>query len=248
MSKSKQDIVVSLKGGLIVSCQAEPEKGSMLCEPRDIAGMAKESLDFGACAVRICGYENIIETRVLNPDGIIIGITKSTYSDGRVLITSDMGSIDQIVDSGADVVAMDMTKRTRPSGITSLELYLLAKEKYPGKVFMADCSDLSEGALAINQGVDIVGTTLSGYTPYTEDRLRRDKWYEYEPDFDLLKKLTKRFSDRPIIAEGRYRNPEQCYKAIHEYGAFAVCIGSQATRIREVVRWHVKAVKEKGFT
>jgi len=243
MTKNKQDVVASLRGGLIVSCQAEPKKGSQLYEPRDIARMAKEVLQAGACAVRICGYEDIRETRNLNPNAMIIGITKSAYYDGRVLITPDIKSIDQIVDAGADIVAMDMTKRTRPSGITSLSLYLLAREKYPDVVFMADCSDFDECTLAINQGADLVGTTLSGYTSYTKNMLRRDKWHEYGPDFGLLNRLTKTFRDKPIIAEGRYRTPEQCNKAIHLFDAWAVCVGSQVTRPREIVRWHVQAVK-----
>lgn len=244
----KQTLLTKIKNGLIVSCQAEPEKGSKLHEPRDIARMAQEALEFGACAVRICGVENIRETRRLNPDAIVFGITKSNYNDGRVWITPDMESIDGIIGAGADVVAMDMTKRMRPNSVTGIGLYLLAKRKYPDKVFMADCSDFDECALAIENSIDLVGTTLSGYTSYTEDRLMRHNWYEYNPDFSLLNRLTRRFRDKPIIAEGRYRDPEQCHKAIRLYGAWAVCIGSQATRIREVVRWHVKAVHEGGFT
>lgn len=79
---------------------------------------------------------------------------------------------------------------------------------------MADCSDFDECILVINNGIDLVGTTLSGYTPHTEDRLRKHRWYEYEPDFNLLSRLTHRFKDKPIIAEGRYRDPEQCHRAI----------------------------------
>lgn len=244
---NKTEILNRIKGGLIVSCQAEPEKGSQLYEPRDIARTAKEVLQAGACAVRICGVENIRETREVNSASIIIGITKSNYPDGRVLITQDLDSINGIILAGADIVGMDMTKRERPHGISSVDLYSRAKEIYPDKIFIVDISDKEECAAAIKAGVDIVGTTLSGYTSYTENRLRINRWYEYEPDFELLEDLVKSFPDIPIIAEGRYRNPEQCYEAIHRYGAFTVCVGSQVTRPREIVRWHLQAIEESGF-
>lgn len=243
----KQNLISRIKKGLIVSCQAELEKGSRLYEPRDIARMVQEALEFGACAVRICGIENIAETRRLNSGAIIFGIAKASYNDGRVLITPDMESIDGIVSAGADVVGMDMTERIRPSNIASLDLYKLARENFSSVLFLADVSNYEEAANAVNIGVDIVATTLSGYTHDTECHLVRHRWYEYEPDFGLVNVLARSFSSVPIIAEGRYRDPEQCYKAI-ELGAWAVCIGSQATRIREVVRWHVRAVKEDGFT
>ncbi len=243
----KTEKIQSLKNGLIVSCQAEPEKGSQLYEPRDIARMARESLEAGACAVRICGTENIVKTKELNPTGIIIGITKSQYPDGRVLITPDLASIHNIILAGADIVALDMTKRIRPYGMPSVGLYLEAKKRFPTKIFMADLSDKEECSAAVAAGIDLVGTTLSGYTPYTESRLKRDRWYEYQPDFEFLEELLNSFPDTPIIAEGRYRDPEQCYKAIQECGAFAVCVGSQITRIRESVRWHLSAVKNGGF-
>lgn len=243
----KEQILNNIRSGLIVSCQAEPEKGSQLYEPKDIARMAKEVLDSGACAVRICGAENIRETRKVSQESVIIGITKSSYPDGRVLITEDLDSIREIILAGADVVGLDMTKRRRPYGMSSAELYSRAKEIYPNKVFMADLSDKEECSVAVNAGIDLVGTTLSGYTSYTENSLRTNRWYEYEPDLELLKDLVKSFPNTPIIAEGRYRTQEQCYKAIHGYGAFAVCVGSQVTRPREIVRWHLKAIRESGF-
>ena len=244
---NKEEKIMQLKDGLIVSCQAEPEKGSQLYEPRDISRMAKEVLKAGACAVRICGIENIAQTRYLNPESIIIGITKSQYADNRVLITESIDDISRIFQAGADIVSLDMTDRLRPNGMLSLELYFTAKKLFQDKIFMADIATFEEANRAINIGhVDIVGTTLSGYTQNTEKKLKVHRWYEYEPDFDLLKKLTGRFNNTPIIAEGRIREPEQCYLAM-KYGAWAVCIGSQATRPRMSTAWHLKAVKNGGY-
>ncbi len=103
-----------IKHGLIVSCQAEPEKGSHLYEEYDIARMASESLEHGACAVRVCGYKNVKETRQFNANALIIGIAKGQYDDGRVLITEALSDIEQLVDAGADVIGMDATRRRRP--------------------------------------------------------------------------------------------------------------------------------------
>lgn len=244
---AKEEVLRRLKGGLIVSCQAEPERGSQLAGPDDIARMTREALLAGAVGVRICGIANIRGTRSENPGAIIIGITKALYPDGRVLITPDVAAIEAIAHAGADIVGMDLTARPRPNGPAGVDLLARAKERFPEMLFLADIATEDEARAAVAAGVDLVATTLSGYTPDTESRRRPDRWYEYAPDEELLRALVRRFPDFPIIAEGRWRSPEYCHRAVREYGAFAVCDGSAMTRIRETVRWRLKAIKDGGY-
>ncbi|MCR4278957.1 MAG: putative N-acetylmannosamine-6-phosphate 2-epimerase [bacterium] len=238
-----QSTVQPLKGGLIVSCQAEPELGSKMSEPRDVARMATEVLEAGACAVRICGINNIAETKRQNPTAIIIGITKALYPDGRVLITPNRNSIMRIAEAGADIIGMDMTQRVRPCGRSALDLYRLCKRDLKSVLFMADIATIVDAHDAILAGVDLIGTTLSGYTPETENTLNKEVWFEHQPDVELVKMLTSRYPNTPIIAEGRWRTPQQCFDAIHIHGAWAVCAGSQITRPRMITRWHVQALE-----
>jgi len=243
--KNKSEVVDRMKGGLIVSCQAEPELGSQLHRPEHIALMAKEVLDAGACAVRICGAANVKATHELNPGAIIIGIAKGKYPDGRVLITENLAAIGNLVEAGASIVGMDMTKRLRPDGTSSRDVLLSVRKSQSlcGTFMMADLADEAEAEVAIDSGADFVATTLSGYTEDTEHQRRKHEWYEYEPDFKLVERLVEKYPGFPIIAEGRWRDPEQCHYGIHRLGAFAVCVGSQITRPRMQVKWHLEAIK-----
>ena len=241
----KKEVLERLRGGLIGSCQAEPEKGSCLAEPRDIARLAQEVLGAGACAVRICGTENIQATRTMNPDAIVIGITKGEYPDGRVLITPGPKDIYNMVASGTHIIGLDMTERTRPNGQSSVGFFREAKRAYPDTLFMADIATAEEAAVAIKAGVDLVGTTLSGYTEGTESKPIVCAEFEYRPDTYLLCELIADYPDFPIIAEGRWRTSRQCSRAINRLGAWAVCAGSQITRPYMTTKWHVAAIKSR---
>ncbi|MED5663896.1 N-acetylmannosamine-6-phosphate 2-epimerase, partial [Enterobacter hormaechei] len=70
------------------------------------------------------------------------------------------------------------------------------------RVAMADCSSLKDGLACHSLGVEIIGTTLSGYTTaYTPD----------EPDLELVKALTE--TGCRVNAEGRYNTPAQAAEA-----------------------------------
>ena len=96
-----------------------------------------------------------------------------------------------------------------------------------------DISNYEEGINAYKAGVDMLGTTLSGYTDYTE-KLEG-------PDFDLVKKLVESV-DIPVIAEGRVHYPDQAAKML-EIGAHAVVVGGAITRPLEITERFIEAIK-----
>ena len=113
------------------------------------------------------------------------------------------------------------------------QLTQITKEKYPDIVLMADISTLEEGVNAQKCGVDLVGTTLSGYTDYSP--------LVDGPDFELVEKLVKTLSI-PVIAEGKVHYPDQAKKML-ELGAHAVVVGGAITRPLEIAERFYKAIQ-----
>jgi N-acylglucosamine-6-phosphate 2-epimerase len=99
---------------------------------------------------------------------------------------------------------------------------------------MADISNFEEGVNAAEAGVDFVGTTMSGYTDYTE---KKD-----EADFELIEKLAAEL-ETPVIAEGRIHTPAEAKKALR-LGAFAVVVGGAITRPQQIIASFVSGIKE----
>ena len=84
-----------------------------------------------------------------------------------------------------------------------------------------DGATYDEAMYCAELGVDIISTTLSGYTQ--ESLSDSDT-----PDFELLQKIVEN-TDVPVILEGRIWEPSQVDKAF-ELGAYCVVIGSAITR------------------
>ncbi len=223
-------LVAPLSPGLIVSCQAEP--GSPFDGVEFIRAFAQAAVLGGAGAVRLCGVANVRSVRpwVTVP---IIGLTKHQYPDGRVLITESVGDALNLVNAGADVIAVDATTRVRPQGITGTELVRQLKQELEVPV-MADVDTLEAGVQAAGAGADYIATTLSGYTPATEI-LSNDA-----PDLELIRQLAQAVTV-PIIAEGRIRTPAQARHAL-DAGAYGVVVGSAITRPGDITRWFVQAL------
>jgi N-acylglucosamine-6-phosphate 2-epimerase len=229
MNKMKNEIIKShINGGLIVSCQALEDEP--LHSPVIMGRMALAAKMGGAVGIRANSVEDIFEIRK-NVDLPIIGIIKSVYPDSDVYITPTIKEVRMLIDSPCDIIAFDATNRMRPDN-ENLE-HLIKEIKYANKLAMADISTYEEGMHAYRLGVDIVSTTLSGYTPYSPQI--------NEPDYELIKKLSKDM-DIPVIAEGRITKPEQLVNCLM-HGAFSIVVGGAITRPQLITKSFTEAIE-----
>lgn len=227
---NKNTVLERIRGGLIVSCQAlrtEP-----LCSPEIMARMALAAKEGGAVGIRANSPEDIAEIKK-TVDLPVIGLCKVDYPDSDVYITPTMKEVEELMQVGAEVIALDATNRLRPNRRTLADFFAEIRKKYPAQLFMADTSCYEEGVAARKLGFDIVGTTLSGYTEYTKGtRL---------PDFDLMRKYTETL-DLPIAAEGGIWTPEHLQTAF-SLGVWTAIVGTAITRPREITRRFVDSIR-----
>ncbi len=224
--------IEQLRGGLVVSCQAP--KASPLNEPQIISALALTAEMNRAVGVRINGPDQIaaVRQRVKVP---IIGLEKVVSTESAVYITPTFEVAQRLVASGADIIALDATRRPRPRGEKLAELIRRVREELHRPV-MADISTYEEGLYAFGDGADIVATTLCGYTAESAG-IR-------PPDFYLLERLAAKLSV-PVICEGGIASPEQARRAF-DCGAFAVVVGGAITGVDQLVRAFVKEIKSKS--
>lgn len=215
-----------LRGRLIVSVQAYP--GEPMRTPDTMCRVAQAVVAGGAAAIRCQGLADVrlVAASVEVP---VVGLWKDGH-DG-VFITPTLEHALAVVDAGADVVAIDGTRRERPDG-RSLAETVAAIHARTAAVVMADCGSLDDGIAAADAGVDLVGTTLAGYTaehPKTDG-----------PDLALVHDLANRLPV-PVIAEGRVHSPSQA-RATLDAGAFAVVVGTAITHPTTITSWFVEAL------
>lgn len=226
---TKEQIFAQLKNGLIASCQ--PVDNGPMDSPEIVAAMAAASVAGGAAGIRIEGIENLKAARkaVKVP---IVGIVKYDLDDSPVRITPFIKDVEELYAAGADIIAFDGTDRIRP---TTREA-LVKRIHELGAVAMGDCSSLEDGLFCHKLGVELIGSTMSGYTGGEIPK---------EPDVQLVRDLLA--NGCKVMAEGRYNTPELAALAI-ENGAFAVTVGSALTRLEHIVSWFVTAIdnRKKG--
>jgi phosphinothricin acetyltransferase len=210
------DVIARLKGGLIVSTQADP--ASPLAKPAVIAAMAQAAEQACCAGHRINTPEHLRAVRAVCRQPII-GIYKVVVPGFDVYITPTVEAAREVAETGADIIAVDGTPRRRPTAITLGEL-IDAIHSELGRPVMADVSTLEEGKAAAELGADIVATTMAGYTPETADR-------KDGPDLQLVRDLVAAVNI-PVIAEGRYWRPNQVAAAFAA-GAHAVVVGTAIT-------------------
>ena len=230
---NKIECMKQLKGGLIVSCQALPGEPLYREEGSIMYLMARAARRAGAVAIRANGVEDV--KAIKKETGLpVIGLIKKQYVGFEQYITVTMKEVDALVEAGADIIALDCTLRPRVDGLKIEAFIAQIKEKYPHFILMADISTLEEGIHAYKSGVDLVGTTMSGYTEYTA-KLEG-------PDYNLVEALVKSLPI-PVIAEGRIHEPHQA-AAMFEKGAYAVVVGGAITRPLEIAERFVKAIEK----
>ena len=213
-----------------MSCQALPDEP--LFSSYIMSRMAYAAFEGGADGIRANTIEDITEIKKV-VDLPVIGIIKAVYDDSDVYITPTMKEVDALVNCGVEIIALDATNRLRPGGATFEEFFKEVRAKYPEQLFMADTSCFEEGKKARELGIDIVGTTMSGYTPYTKGREL--------PDFELMSRYVNEL-DCPVIAEGGIWTPEQL-KVAFDTGVHAAVVGTAITRPREITKKFANAIK-----
>ena len=224
--------VESLKGKLIVSCQAlqhEPLHSSFI-----MGRMAKAAKEGGAVGIRANTKEDIkeIQSQVDLP---IIGIVKRDYEGSDVYITPTMKEVDELMEVKPEIIAVDATIAKRPGGVTIDEFFHQIKEKYPDQLWMADCSTVEEALHADELGFDFIGTTMVGYTPQSSSMKIE------ENDFEILREIIQKVKHK-VIAEGNINTPEKAKRVI-ELGAFSVVVGSIITRPQLITKSFAEALK-----
>lgn len=220
---------LSFRHKLIVSCQANP--GDAFYNPESIARFARAAVDGGAAGIRANGPEHVSAVRRSVPVPII-AIQKTMMEDGQILITPTFASARDLVQGGADMIALDCTIRGQRYG--ALERIQQIKADL-GVPVLADIATADEAVAAANAGADFVLSTMRGYTERTQAIT------SFEPQF--IGELVNTVSV-PVIAEGRIGTHEEARAAIRA-GAFAVIIGSAITRPHEIARGFVSAIENE---
>lgn len=226
------NVIDSLKGKLIVSCQAlsyEPLHSSFI-----MGRMALAAKEGGAKGIRANTAEDIKEIQK-NVDLPIIGIVKRDYPDSEIYITPTMKEVKELMTVKPEIIALDATDRLRPGKKTLKEFFEEVKKEYPDQLFMADCSTVEECLYADELGFDFIGTTMVGYTPESKG-LKID-----EDDFKILRDVIKGVKHR-VICEGNIDSPAKARRVL-DLGSFAVVVGSSITRPQLITKKYTEAIE-----
>ena len=180
-----------------------------------MAVMAQAAEDGGAAAIRAEGLADIksIKAAVSIP---VLGLIKLKTPDTPVIITPLLQNVVDLIEAGADMIAVDASMRKRMDGSTGPEFVARAKEL--GIPILADIDEVKAAIESEKMGADAVSTTISGYTGGEIPKT---------PDIDLVAECARNCSV-PVIAEGRYYTPEDVSRAF-KAGAWSVCVGGAIT-------------------
>lgn len=234
--KNKLEILDSLKGGIIVSCQIE--KHAPCYSDEIVELMVKSAIWGGACGLRINGEENIKNTRKLT-ELPIIGLIKVFRNDTDVFMTPSMIEVQKVIEAGADIVAIDGTDR-QIDGHQANQIIGEIKKKYPETIIFADVRDEIDAISSLELGADIVAPT---FYRFKEDAKSTDL-----PDWQMFSKMCEVCKGKGMVMmEGKVWTPDDAIRAFH-YGADAVVVGSAITRPHLITQRfcdHVNGFKKK---
>jgi N-acylglucosamine-6-phosphate 2-epimerase len=226
-------ILESLRGGLIVSCQADA--AGPLGSPQVLAALAAAAELGGAVGIRANGPANIAAiTRAVRIP--VIGIYKVVTPGSDVYITptfADAQAVHTAGDPPPAIIAFDATERRRADD-GDWRTLLRRIQTELGALTMADVATRDEGLAAAEAGADIVATTLSGYTAATAAKRASG------PDLELVHALSN--IGMPVFCEGRIHSPTLAAAALSA-GAHAVVVGTAITAIDWVTQTYAAALK-----
>lgn len=219
----RPSVIEAVRHRLIVSCQPVP--GGPLDGADFVVAFALAALAGGAAGLRVEGRANVAAVRAATVVPII-GLIKRAEPGSDVYITPGVADVIALAEAGAEIIAIDATRRPRHVPVRDL----IAAIHGCGALAMADVADAGDAAEAVAAGADIVGTTLSGYTggPVSDG-----------PDLGLIARCAT--LGVPVFAEGRVKTPAQAADAIAN-GATAVVVGSAITRVEHITSWFAEAI------
>jgi N-acylglucosamine-6-phosphate 2-epimerase len=195
-----------------------------------IARIAASVVAAGAGGVRVDSPEHIAAVKQA-VDTPLIGLWKAD-GDG-VYITPTLNHAREVVEAGADIVAVDGTGRPRPDGRELAQVVRLLHAEL-GAVVLADIGTVAEGLAAAACGADAVATTLAGLTG--------GAGHADGPALDVVATLAASL-DVPVIAEGGIATPSQARAAL-DAGAWCVVIGKAITSPGWITERFVEAVSQ----
>jgi len=220
----------SLRGRLIVSCQAFGE--DPLNHTDTLRRIAASVLRGGAGGLRAGGAESVRAFREITKLPIM-GIVKKNDANGDVYITPDFESARAISEAGADIIALDCTRRR-----------LREAEPWPGLIkrihdelgrpVCADVADIDDAVAAEEAGADAVASTLYGYTAETAG-MREVSWPMIEA---LMERMTI-----PVVVEGHVTRPDEVRRAFG-MGVNSVVVGSAITSPESITARFVSAADD----
>ena len=219
MTDKKKQILDSMKGGLIVSCQVQHDDPVYSMD--FVVKMAKAAEWGGAVGIRANSPDQIAEIRK-NVKLPIIGLYKIWHDDTDVFITPTLEAAKQVWEAGAEIIALDCTAQITHEGRPAYELLPIVKKEIPEAIIFADVSNYEEAKRAVELGADIVGPTLYGYTEETK--------HIEQPDLREFARMCRDFGNEVcMIMEGHVYTPEDAMKCLY-LGAHSVVVGSAITR------------------
>jgi N-acylglucosamine-6-phosphate 2-epimerase len=229
-TRAARVIFEAIRGKLIVSCQASA--GDPLDHLDTLTRMAASVLSGGAGGLRAEGAPRVAAFRA-QTDLPIIGITKAYDANGDVYITPDFQSAQSISYAGADIIALDCTRRRLTQAEPWPEIIQRIHTEL-GRPVCADIATIDDALAAQGADADVVATTLCGYTSDTAG-IRTPPW-------SLIQALVAELAI-PIVVEGHITQPHEVRKAL-DLGAHCVVVGSAITRPQTITARFVEATRQ----
>ncbi len=154
-------------------------------------------------------------------------------------MTPNMDAVRQVIEAGADIVAIDGTQRMI-DGEAAFEIIPKIKKAYPNVLIFADVRDDDDAVAALEKGADIVAPTFYRFSPNAKS--------SDLPDWEMFSRMCDRCKGKgAVFMEGKLWTPDDCIRALH-YGAHAVVVGTVLTRSHITTQRfvdHIKGFKEK---